>query len=201
MSTPAVAEEEVLVGRCYTKARRHPLMIGKWPGGQKAIWGGPYTVPQVIVIAVVFGVLMLTRGVWARFGLLNFVIAVGLPYVLSLVVRHVHIDGRNPLLVALSAGGAAVAPASGRLGGRPVKPVGRRRQLVGVCSVTWAQEVSGPGRAATEAACSGVGAASAAAGRSAAAVGAVRPAAAAAALLALRQERLRAQGVDDERGM
>ncbi|MFF3934133.1 hypothetical protein [Streptomyces hirsutus] len=195
-----MSEDEVLVGRCYTKARRHPLMIGKWPGGQRPIWGGPYTVPQVIVIAVVFAALMLTRGVWAHFGLVNFLIAVGVPYGLSLVVRHVHIDGRNPLLVALSAGGAVVAPASGRLGGRPVKPVGRHRRLVGVCSVTWAQEASGPGRAATEAASSGVGAPSAAAGRPAAVVGAGRPAAAAAALLALRQERLWAQGLDDERG-
>jgi hypothetical protein len=111
-----VAEDEVLVGRCYTKSRRHPLMIGKWPGGQRPIWGGPYTVPQVIVIAVVFAALMLTRGVWAHFGLVNFVIAVGVPYGLSLVVRHVHIDGRNPLLVALSAGGASGCGGCGAAG-------------------------------------------------------------------------------------
>lgn len=127
----------MLVGRCYTKARRHPLMIGKWPGGRQSIWGGPYTVPQVIVIAVVFGVLMLTRSVWAHFGLVNLVIAVGVPYVLSLVVRHVHVDGRNPLLVAVSAGGTVMAPVGGRLGGRPVKSLGPGRSLVGVCSVTW----------------------------------------------------------------
>ncbi|WP_073919203.1 hypothetical protein [Streptomyces sp. CB02009] len=138
--TPSV-EDEVLVGRCYTKARRHPLMIGMWPGGRGAIWGGPYTVPQVIVLAVVFGGLMLTRSVWAHFGLVNLVIAIGVPYGLSLVVRHVHIDGRNPLLAAVSAGGTVVAPAGGRLGGRPVRPRGRR-QLVGVCSVTWTPAAS-----------------------------------------------------------
>lgn len=71
------------------------------------------------MIAVVFGVLMLTRSVWAHFGLVNLVIAVGVPYVLSLVVRHVHVDGRNPLLVAVSAGGTVMAPVGGRLGGGP----------------------------------------------------------------------------------
>ncbi|MFC9486666.1 hypothetical protein ACFTZM_11380 [Streptomyces hydrogenans] len=214
MSTPADASssDEVLVGRCYTKARRHPLMIGKWPGGRKAIPGGPYTVPQVIVIAVVFAVLMLTRAVWAHFGLVNFVIALGVPYGLSLVVRHVHVDGRNPLLVALSAGGAVAAPAAGRLGGRPVKPVGRYRPLVGVCSVTWTEEAEDfAGRAeepaVVETAPAAAGSAPdvpAAAGRPTAAAAAARggsPVAAAAALLALRQEQTRARGVDDERGV
>ncbi|MFJ8133371.1 hypothetical protein [Streptomyces hydrogenans] len=217
MSTPADAPsgDEVLVGRCYTKARRHPLMIGKWPGGRKAIPGGPYTVPQVAVIAVTFAVLMLTRAVWAHFGLVNLVIALGVPYGLSLVVRHVHVDGRNPLLVAMSAGGAVAAPAAGRLGGRPVKPVGRYRPLVGVCSVTWAEQT--PDFPATAGEPAPAGKAPAAAGSAPGGPAAARPmaaavragsrgggpAGAAAALLALRQEqrRARAMGVDVERGV
>ncbi|GGR67653.1 hypothetical protein [Streptomyces roseolus] len=209
MSTPAEASSDdgVLVGRCYTKARRHPLMIGKWPGGQMAIPGGPYTVPQVAVIAVTFAVLMLTRAVWAHFGLVNFVIALGVPYGLSLVVRHVHVDGRNPLLVAVSAGGAVAAPSAGRLGGRPVRPVGRYRPLVGVCSVTWADEAPNFAGAAEEPAVAEVAPAAARSAPGVAATG--RPAAAgarvtaAAALLALRQEQMRARArdVDDERGV
>ncbi|WP_329625859.1 hypothetical protein OG357_38135 (plasmid) [Streptomyces sp. NBC_01255] len=195
----AAAEDEVLVGRCYTKARRHPLMIGKWPGGRKRIWGGPYTVLQVIVIAVVFGVLMLTRSAWAHFGLVNLVVAIGVPYGLSLLVRHVHVDGRNPLLVAVSAVGVVVAPGGGRLGGRPVKALGAGRSLVGVCSVTWpaapqpeerrvVKERVGlqVPRLAGEVVASGSGAG--------------RPVSAAAGLLALRQERA-ARGVrTDGRG-
>ncbi|MFD4392883.1 hypothetical protein [Streptomyces sp. NPDC058495] len=209
MSTPAEmpSGDEVLVGRCYTKARRHPLMIGKWPGGQMTIPGGPYTVPQVAVIAVTFAVLMLTRAVWAHFGLVNFVIALGVPYGLSLVVRHVHVDGRNPLLVAVSAGGAVTAPSAGRLSGRPVKPVGRYRPLVGVCSVTWTEEAPDSSRVAGEEAVSET-ASSAVGGPSGMPAAAVRagsrggsPAGAAAALLALRQEQLRARGVDVERGV
>ncbi|MEU3400843.1 hypothetical protein [Streptomyces filamentosus] len=216
MSTPAEASsgDGVLVGRCYTKARRHPLMIGKWPGGQMAIPGGPYTVPQVAVIAVTFAVLMLTRAVWAHFGLVNFVIALGVPYGLSLVVRHVHVDGRNPLLFAVSAGGALAAPSAGRLGGRPVKPVGRYQPLVGVCSVTWTEDVPDCSGAAGEPVSAGE--APAAAGSAPGGPAAVRPVvaagrpgsrggkpAAAAALLALRQEqmRARARAVDVERGV
>ncbi|MFC9734243.1 hypothetical protein ACFWGM_01935 [Streptomyces roseolus] len=209
MSTPAEASSDdgVLVGRCYTKARRHPLMIGKWPGGQMAIPGGPYTVPQVAVIAVTFAVLMLTRAVWAHFGLVNFVIALGVPYGLSLVVRHVHVDGRNPLLVAVSAGGALAAPSAGRLGGRPVRPVGRYRPLVGVCSVTWTEEpedpaqvAGGPAAAETVLAAAGSTPGAPAAARAGSRGG--KPAAA-AALLALRQEQMRARvrAVDVERGV
>ncbi|NML54795.1 hypothetical protein HHL19_18670 [Streptomyces sp. R302] len=218
MSAPAEVPsgDGVLVGRCYTKARRHPLMIGKWPGGQMTIPGGPYTVPQVAVIAVTFAVLMLTREVWAHFGLVNFVIALGVPYGLSLVVRHVHVDGRNPLLVAVSAGEAVTAPSAGRLGGRPVKPVGRYRPLVGVCSVTWtedAEDFAGGAEepAVAETASAAAGSPSdvpAAAGRPAAAAARAgtrggSPVAAAAALLALRQEQMRARavGVDVERGV
>ncbi|MFF6888593.1 hypothetical protein ACFY9F_36060 [Streptomyces sp. NPDC012421] len=210
----AVSEGGVMIGRCYTKARRHPLMIGKWPGGRKAIPGGPYTVPQVAVIAATFAVLMLTRSVWAHFGLVNFVIALGVPYGLSLVVRHVHVDGRNPLLVALSAGSAVTAPSAGRLGGRPVKPVGRARPLVGVCTVTWTAQAQGvavaveqPAVAETAPAAAGsvpdvpaAERATVAAGRAGAGGGS--PVTAAAALLALRQERMaRVRSVDDERGV
>ncbi|MFJ2060361.1 hypothetical protein ACIOMM_31100 [Streptomyces sp. NPDC087908] len=203
-AAPSV-EDEVLVGRCYTKARRLPLMIGRWPGGRGAIWGGPYTVPQVVVIAVAFGVLMLTRGVWAHFGLVNLVIAIGVPYGLSLVVRHVHIDGRNPLVAAVSAGGSLVAPAGGRLEGRPVKSAGRYRPLVGVCSVTWVEETSGSSRMAAESTVAQP--APAVAGGPPAVAERVgtrggRRVTTAATLLALRQEqmRTRGRGVDNEQG-
>ncbi|MFD5728431.1 hypothetical protein ACFWMT_20380 [Streptomyces sp. NPDC058368] len=142
MSTTAVAGSgpEVLVGRCYTRARRHPLMIGRWPGGRGRIWGGPYTVPQMVVLAGSLTLLLLTRAVWAHFGLLNYVIALGVPYGLSLLVRHVQVDGRSPLAVAGSSLGLLTRPSGGRLGGRPLKDLRGRRALIGVCSITWAPE-------------------------------------------------------------
>ncbi|MEW1892313.1 hypothetical protein [Streptomyces sp. NPDC085659] len=149
MSSAVVAGSgpEVLVGRCYTRARRHPLMIGRWPGGRGRIWGGPYTVPQMVVLAGSLTLLLLTRAVWAHFGLLNYVLALGMPYGLSLLVRHVQVDGRSPLAVTGSSLGLLTRPSGGRLGGRPLKDLRGRRPLIGVCSVTWAPErpVGGPG--------------------------------------------------------
>ncbi|MFD5790498.1 hypothetical protein ACFWH1_28230 [Streptomyces sp. NPDC127037] len=92
----------------------------------------------MIVLAGSLTLLLLTRALWAHFGLLNYVIALGLPYGLSLLVRHVQVDGRNPLSVAASSAGLLTRPAAGRLGGRPIKDVRGRRPLIGVCSITWA---------------------------------------------------------------
>ncbi|WUT01772.1 hypothetical protein OHA46_34005 (plasmid) [Streptomyces sp. NBC_00708] len=92
----------------------------------------------MIVLAGSLTLLLLTRALWAHFGLLNYVIALGLPYGLSLLVRHVQVDGRNPLSVAASSIGLLTRPSGGRLGGRPVKDMRGRRPLIGVCSITWA---------------------------------------------------------------
>ncbi|WP_329583558.1 hypothetical protein [Streptomyces sp. NBC_01361] len=141
MSTPTEAPaaegaDAVVVGRCYTHARRHPLVIGRFPGGGR-LWGGPYTIPQAVVIAATFVVLMMFRPLWAHFGVLgNVVIAFALPYALGFLVRKVNVDGRNPLAVAGSVFGLMGAPSTGRMGGRPVKTPGRRRPLHGLCTVT-----------------------------------------------------------------
>ncbi|WP_331741463.1 conjugal transfer protein (plasmid) [Streptomyces sp. NBC_00963] len=106
------------------------------PGGRGRLWGGPYTVPQVIVLVVSFLLLILTRPLWAHFGLVDVLIALGVPFGLSLLVRHVHIDGRNPLAVAASAVGMLATPHGGRMGGRPLSSPGHRR-LIGACTLTW----------------------------------------------------------------
>ncbi|WP_189828251.1 hypothetical protein [Streptomyces finlayi] len=111
-------------------------MIGKWPGGRARLWGGPYTMTQMAVLLVSLAGLLLTSDLWAHFGLGNILIAIGVPYGLSLLVRHVRVDGRNPLAVAVSAVGLLTSPAAGRLGGRPLAAVGRYRPLIGVCTVT-----------------------------------------------------------------
>lgn len=145
MSTGAVsaAPGEVLVGRCYTKPRRHPSVIGRWPGGRGRIWGGPYTMPQMAVLVVSLVVLLVTREMWGHFGLANILVVLGVPYGLALLVRHIQVDGRNPLAVAASAAGLLAAPSAGRLGGRPLKAVDGYRPLIGVCTVTWNPSSSG----------------------------------------------------------
>ncbi|MCF3143649.1 hypothetical protein [Streptomyces platensis] len=133
MSTTAAPEP--MIGRCFTKASRHTLVVGHWPGGGR-IWGGPYTVPQIIVAASAFAAAFLTRGLWAHHGLVDVVPLVGVPYALAVLVGRIHIDGRNPLSVAVSALGLAASGSAGRMDGRPVRQR-RRGVLVGVCTLNW----------------------------------------------------------------
>lgn len=132
---------EVMVGRCYTKARRLPLVLGELSGFR--LWGGPYTVPQLVTMALVLGVMLLSHPLWAHFGLLNAVLLLGVPYIVSFAVRYLHADGRNPLSVLGSSMGLLVAPSQGRIAGRPLRQQRRPVPLTGVCTITWQPAVAG----------------------------------------------------------
>ncbi|MFI6608008.1 hypothetical protein [Streptomyces sp. NPDC050507] len=130
----SVVDEEVLVGRCYTKARRHPSMIGQWDG--RRLWGGPYSVPQFITMGVVFAAMILllvvVPSLWAEFGLFNLVALVLFPYMSSLLVRRLHIDGRNPFAAMASTAGLLVGGQRRRLGGRQLRQTEPRPLPCGV---------------------------------------------------------------------
>ncbi|RAJ48609.1 hypothetical protein K388_06957 [Streptomyces sp. KhCrAH-43] len=131
-------DEEVLVGRCYTKARRHPSMIGQWEGHR--LWGGPYTVPQFATMAVVFGALILllitVPALWAAFGLFNLGALVVLPYLASLLVRRLHVSGgRNPFVALASMVGLLAGGQRRRLGGRPLTRI-TTQPLLGTATLT-----------------------------------------------------------------
>lgn len=112
------ASEEDLIGHSYTRARKHPLVIGKLPGAGR-IPGGPYTITQIVTMVVVFGSLALTQALWAHFGLANILIMIALPWGLAWVLRYARIDGRDPARALRSLLIYASAPAGGRLAGRP----------------------------------------------------------------------------------
>ncbi|MCO6748869.1 hypothetical protein KQH21_11915 [Streptomyces sp. IpFD-1.1] len=136
-TAPHEEDPDILIGRCYTYARRFPLVMGRLPGGGR-LWGGPYTIPQAIVIVTTAILLITTQDVWARFGVLgNVAIAVGLPFGLGLVVRRMRIDGRHPFAVLTSMLGLIGAPSAGRIGGRPLRALPGARPLVGLCTVSW----------------------------------------------------------------
>ncbi|WP_326771278.1 phage holin family protein [Streptomyces sp. NBC_01445] len=119
------AAEEDLVGRCYTKARRHPSMIGQWEG--RRLWGGPYSVPQFITMGVVFAVMIVALvavpSLWSTFGLFNLVALALVPYLASLLVRRLHIDGRHPFAALASAAGLVAGGQRPRLGGRQLRRI------------------------------------------------------------------------------
>ncbi|MCX5216193.1 hypothetical protein OG689_44465 [Kitasatospora sp. NBC_00240] len=129
----SAALDEDLIGHSYTRARKHPLVVGKLPGAGR-IPGGPYTVTQVVTMVVAFGVLATTRAIWAHFGLMDIVIMVAVPWGLAWVLRYARLDGRDParalrsLLVYIS------TPTAGRLAGQPQGAL-RTRIALGRCTV------------------------------------------------------------------
>lgn len=127
------ASEEELIGHSYTRARRHPLVIGKLPGAGR-LPGGPYTITQVMTMVCSFGLLVLTRDLWARFGAMNFVLMVLVPWGLAWVLRYARLDGRDPARALRSLFVYSSTPAQGRLAGKPQR-VTRRRLATVTCTV------------------------------------------------------------------
>jgi hypothetical protein len=113
-------EEEQLVGRCYTSARRLPYQVGTFGNGAR-IWGGPYSLTQLTVMIGVFIVLVVTRSVWGGHGLVDLVVILAVPYAAGWSIARVHIDHRNPVAAIASLAGAVAAPRAGKLHGRPVR--------------------------------------------------------------------------------
>lgn len=85
--------------RWYTAARRFPQLIGRTPDGSK-LPGGPYTILQLVVGAVVLFVLWNTTGLWARGGLfVNIAIGGGLLCGSVWLSGRLPYNLRNPLVV------------------------------------------------------------------------------------------------------
>ncbi|MFE5614143.1 hypothetical protein [Streptomyces sp. NPDC056524] len=115
-----------LIGRCYTKARRAPLVHGviRDVNGGRGIRlpGGPYTLTQLAGIVATVGALILARPVWGGNGWLDVAVLLVLPASVAFVLRHLHIDGRNPAAALLSIALMLAAPRRGQLRGRPYRP-------------------------------------------------------------------------------
>ncbi|MER8236122.1 hypothetical protein [Streptomyces sp. NPDC094049] len=116
-----------LIGRCYTKARRAPLVHGviRDVNGGRGIRlpGGPYTLTQLAGIVATVAALILTRPVWGGHGWLDVAVLLVLPTLVAFVLRHLHIDGRNPAAALLSIALMLAAPRRGQLRGRTYRQV------------------------------------------------------------------------------
>lgn len=112
------ADEKALVGHSYTRARKHPLVIGKLPGGGR-IPGGPYTITQIVTMVGVFILLLSLRDLWAFFGIGNAIVMIVFPWGLAWLMRYARMDGRDPARALLGLIVYGTAPPGGRLAGRP----------------------------------------------------------------------------------
>ncbi|MER5563740.1 hypothetical protein ABT071_34690 [Streptomyces sp. NPDC002506] len=126
MTAPTVTEgEPELIGRCYTKSRRAPLVYGvirDVRGGQGIrLPGGPYTLTQLASIIVTVGLLLLSRPLWGGHGWVDAAVLVVVPFAVSFGLRQLHIDGRNPAAAMASVVGMLAGPRTGRLHGRPYR--------------------------------------------------------------------------------
>ena len=112
----ADAELGPLVARSYTRARRHPWVLGKV--GDWTLPLGPYTPAQLIVAGSGVMVLIRTYGLWAPYlGPLP-LIALG---AMVWAVRSARIGGRVPAAALLGLLTVALEPRAGRIGARPAR--------------------------------------------------------------------------------
>lgn len=123
-------------GRTYTKGRRQPYLIRKWPGSQWALPLGPYTITQLGVFVGSVYVLLSYRDVWAHFGPFNLVIGVGVPIALTVATKHTRIEGRDPLRAGVALVSLLLQPRRGYLGDQPWRKPRLVRQPHGWFPVT-----------------------------------------------------------------
>ncbi|MFI2620532.1 hypothetical protein [Streptomyces sp. NPDC018584] len=105
------------IGRTYTRARRHPWVLGKI--GDWTLPLGPYTPAQLSIAAVGIYVLIKTFSWWAPTLGPAPLIALGVAVWLA---RASRVGGRSPLWVAYGWMVFALQPAEGRMNGRTVRP-------------------------------------------------------------------------------
>jgi hypothetical protein len=107
---------EVAVARSYTRARRHPWVLGKV--GEWVLPLGPYTPAQLVVAGVGVLALIKTYGLWAPVLGPVPVAALG---VAVWAVRSARIGGRVPAAALWGVTAALAQPRAGRIGGRAAR--------------------------------------------------------------------------------
>ena len=134
-------DDEGIVCRVYTSARRHPYFIGKVGGW--SLPTGPITPTQLGCWIGSFAALSSTRALWGALfpGIATLVVLVAAPTALAWCVRHVRAEGRSPLRFAAGVVAARFAPATGTSDGRPVRAP--RRRLVRAQQLFVAESLGG----------------------------------------------------------
>lgn len=112
--------EEREVVRFYTRARRFPHVLGRFPDGTK-IPGGPYTLTQVVGGGLLVLIGVRTMGVWGvGNGMTNVAFLLLATVGTVKLLGRLQTGGRGPIAVALGGYTAVASPKFGRQDGRPV---------------------------------------------------------------------------------
>lgn len=111
---------DYVVCRSYTRARRHPKVVGVI-GGWVSPW--PLTPTQIGAVVITGLVLIKTHAVWGFVlpGFLQLAVMAGCPVAAAWAVRHLRIEGRTPLQALQGAVNYLFRPRLGRVRGRPVR--------------------------------------------------------------------------------
>jgi hypothetical protein len=117
-----VIDDDAVVGRSYTKGRKQPYLIRKWPGSRWALPLGPYTLTQLVLCVASIYLMVTYSNWWAHFGGFNIIIGAGVPIVLVFAARHTRIEGRDPLRAAMAALTYLAQPRGGYLAGQGYRP-------------------------------------------------------------------------------
>jgi hypothetical protein len=87
-----------------------------------------------MTMVISFGLLVMTRDLWAHFGAMNFILMALIPWGLAWVLRYARLDGRDPARAVRSLLIYSSTPAQGRLAGKPQR-VARPRLATATCTV------------------------------------------------------------------
>src|SRR5690606_18291107 len=112
-------EVEPDYGHTYTRGRRQPYLIRKWPNSNWVLPLGPYTITQLLVFVGSVYLLLTYRELWAHFGGFNVVIGVGVPAALTYAARHTRVEGRDPVRAGVALVGLLLRPRGGYVNGAP----------------------------------------------------------------------------------
>ncbi|MDT0187015.1 hypothetical protein Q9S36_43210 [Microbacterium sp. ARD31] len=110
-------DEEREVARFYTRSRRFPKFIGRLHDGTK-IPGGPYTLTQGVVMAIVLVVALMTQSVWGTGSpIVDIPVAAFVSWGAAWGAGRIPATRRNLLSIITSGMSAMTRPAAGRYRG------------------------------------------------------------------------------------
>lgn len=114
-------EETFETVKYYTKARKFPQLLGRFPDGTK-IPGGPYTVQQLLAGIGIIALGSMTMGIWGFLGGMGDILLLfGVAIFAMFMIGRLPMNGRNPFYAVIGFYKALAAPRGGRFQGRSVR--------------------------------------------------------------------------------